>query len=313
MSGMGVDLLNLSNKIIMLLWLLDYDISHYPLDIFLTMKYYDIPFPFFFWKYVSRSKLTNIPIDKIYDNLFDMNIIDTNNFDDDIKTLLEIINIIDKHKGLIPASQITQKLIDQLGVIVPYVTNETIMEKIHTGQPIPDPEKGRPYIDWKQCKYFGCNKSFDNANELIKHLVKYSCYIERFHWHHEAIVKSKNLTPEKVIENNMISCPSIICSKYKFKSSGDLINHFIELGIEPFWEKGMVILPNNPFTSFTSTEIKKINVYNSDECLVCLSDKPKLVNLPCMHKIYCIGCWIEGKFNKCAVCTFKVDKVIPCG
>lgn len=306
-----IDLTKLSNKTIMLLWLLDYDISYNPLDIFITMKYYDIPFFLFFWKYVSRSKLSNVSFDKIYSDLVELNIIDIKNLDDDCKVLLEIIKIVDKHNGLIPSSKIKLKLINQLDTIVQYITDETLMEKIHKGQPIPDPENGRPYINWKQCKYFGCDKYFNTADNLIKHLEHFSCYTERFHWHHESIVQEHNLTPEKVKKYNMTNCPSILCSKYKFETSEDLIKHFTELGIEPFWKKGMVIIPSNPFTSFNPTEIRIDNIFIAEECVVCLSEKPNIISMPCMHKIYCIDCWYIGKFNKCAICTSKIDRAIP--
>jgi hypothetical protein len=306
-----IDFTKLSNKSIMLLWLLDYDISHNPIDIFLTMKYYDIPFSFFFWKYVARAKLASMTADKIYSSLVEMNVVSIENFNHDSKVLMEIIQLVDKHGGLTPAGNITGKLIDQLDKIVPYITDQGVMHKIHRGQPVPDPEKGRPYINWKQCKYFGCNMCFNTADGLIDHLKYYSCYTERFHWYHEFIVMNHLLTPEKVIKDNMTACPSLLCSKYKFNTPEDLIQHFIELGIEPFWEPGMVVMPNNLFTSFNTIEISKGKFYIAEECIVCLSEKPNIINIPCMHKIYCIDCWLEGNFNKCAVCKFNIERVIP--
>ena len=48
----------------------------------------------------------------------------------------------------------------------------------------------------------------------------------------------------------------------------------------------------------------------SDNCSVCLSEKPNIINLPCLHLSICHKCEETGKLIKCLVCRKKVDRKI---
>ena len=48
----------------------------------------------------------------------------------------------------------------------------------------------------------------------------------------------------------------------------------------------------------------------SDECCICLSEKPNIILFPCLHKTLCLKCEEEGKFRKCPTCRVTIDRKI---
>ena len=48
----------------------------------------------------------------------------------------------------------------------------------------------------------------------------------------------------------------------------------------------------------------------SDICLVCLSMKPNILNIPCLHLAICRGCEETGKLLRCVVCRKKIERKI---
>ncbi|AYV75899.1 MAG: RING finger domain protein [Terrestrivirus sp.] len=303
----------LSDKQILGLWLLDYDISYDIIQIHNLFHIHKIPITLFFWKFIYRQKLINRTIDEIYTDLVAMELINFDNFDRDSAMLLSIIEIVNTKSCLKNMNTITQDLVIFIEKLFKV---ELDLEKcVHVGQPIPDPNIGRPYIDWKICKYPYCGKNFPSGTDLVRHLEKMGCYIDRFHWYHEGIVKAKNLTPQKVIDEKINACPSVICGNSDISTPEDVIEHLTELGIEPFFQQGMIIKTQNPFIDkYTKNKgIQKFNVFDSEECAVCLDEKPALINIPCNHKLYCISCYKTGKFIKCSYCGKNITSLVPFG
>lgn len=305
-----VKLDNLSNKILTGLWLLDYDICYDPLSIYNTFYFHKIPIELFYWKLIYRLRVQGKKMDEIYTELIKLGVIDIDNFENDSSVILELIEIINIDTPLKPVSGITNQIISYLDKIINQEIN--IQKEIHVGQPLPDAKNGRPYIHWKKCYYNNCGKSFHSGQDLISHLEKYGCYSERFHWHHEACIDSQKLTPQKIKSLNIIKCPSMICSKNaNIKTCDDVIDHLTELGIHPFWTPGAIIKSKSKIFNTDVKELTDVQVYDSQDCVVCLVDKPNLINLPCHHKIYCLECSQHGQFTKCSLCNRKIDYVIP--
>ncbi len=179
----------------------------------------------------------------------------------------------------------------------------------HQGQPLPDPELGRPKLTWKYCQYSGCKKTFSSPAKLVEHLIKSNVYTRGFHSCHEDAVKLNNLTPEKVLENNITVCPSYICENKKFKKPEELIEHLQILGIKPFWQSGME-LPSN-HNKKKLPDIKSNQMYLVDSCLICLDAPVEIFINKCGHQVYCIDCLKRSSKTTCPICRTKVDMFLP--
>ena len=50
--------------------------------------------------------------------------------------------------------------------------------------------------------------------------------------------------------------------------------------------------------------------FTSDNCSVCLSKKPNILNIPCLHLAICCSCEEEGNLLRCVVCRKRIVKKI---
>ena len=50
--------------------------------------------------------------------------------------------------------------------------------------------------------------------------------------------------------------------------------------------------------------------FPSDECSVCLSTKPNILNIPCLHLAICCSCEEEGNLLRCVVCRKRIVRKI---
>ena len=48
----------------------------------------------------------------------------------------------------------------------------------------------------------------------------------------------------------------------------------------------------------------------SDKCCICLTEKPEIVLVPCLHKSMCLKCEEKGKLTTCPTCRRKITKKI---
>ena len=48
----------------------------------------------------------------------------------------------------------------------------------------------------------------------------------------------------------------------------------------------------------------------SDKCCICLTEKPEIVLVPCLHKSVCLQCEEKGKLTTCPTCRRKITKKI---
>ena len=48
----------------------------------------------------------------------------------------------------------------------------------------------------------------------------------------------------------------------------------------------------------------------SDNCSICLSEKPNILNIPCLHLSVCSSCEEIGKLLKCSVCRKKIERKV---
>ena len=48
----------------------------------------------------------------------------------------------------------------------------------------------------------------------------------------------------------------------------------------------------------------------SDNCSICLSATPNILNIPCLHLSVCAECEEAGKLLRCAVCREKIFRKV---
>ncbi len=179
----------------------------------------------------------------------------------------------------------------------------------HKGQPLPDPDLGRPKLNWKYCQYTGCKQCFSSTSALVNHLIQSNVYTRGFHSSHEDAIKLNNLTPEKILTNNITKCPSYICENKTFKTPQDLIEHIKLLGIEPFWEKGMELTCSESRKKLP--DFKSNRIYMLESCVICLENPVEIFINKCGHHVYCIDCLDKSSKIICPMCRGKVDMFLP--
>ena len=50
--------------------------------------------------------------------------------------------------------------------------------------------------------------------------------------------------------------------------------------------------------------------FTTDTCCICLTEKPEIVLVPCLHKSVCLKCEEKGKLTTCPTCRRKITKKI---
>ena len=50
--------------------------------------------------------------------------------------------------------------------------------------------------------------------------------------------------------------------------------------------------------------------FTTDECCICLTEKPDIILIPCLHKTVCLQCEEKGKLTTCPTCRLKITKKI---
>ena len=50
--------------------------------------------------------------------------------------------------------------------------------------------------------------------------------------------------------------------------------------------------------------------FTNNECCICLTEKPEIVLLPCLHKAICLQCEEKGKLTKCPTCRNTITRKI---
>ena len=50
--------------------------------------------------------------------------------------------------------------------------------------------------------------------------------------------------------------------------------------------------------------------FTTDKCCICLTEKPDIILVPCLHKTICLQCEEKGKLSKCPTCRVKINRKI---
>lgn len=263
-------------------------------DIFMFKKKYDIPDDIFIRKLILYKLYYQSSEDDIMKFVYDKKLLQNN--ETNKEKIRQLIDECKKEK----LNKINSAIVDEIIKLSKNIKHKDIT---HNKYPLPDPELGRPRLGWLKCYHQNCGKYFLSSEELEKHLVKTGNYTWGFHLYHENVVNEMNLTPEKIIKDNMTRCPSIICDKYDtIFTPQELCMHFKLLGIKPFWKQGTVIKYSDEelYGDDDNLELSDKRIYAAKECLICMDALPMILFSPCYHNVVCMNCY--NLITKCPIC-----------
>ena len=88
---------------------------------------------------------------------------------------------------------------------------------------------------------------------------------------------------------------AIVCTKFYINRSLDLEDQYEteELEEEPL---AFSLPVETPFTT--------------DKCCICLTEKPDIILVPCLHKTVCLQCEEKGKLTTCPTCRLMIIRKI---
>ena len=50
--------------------------------------------------------------------------------------------------------------------------------------------------------------------------------------------------------------------------------------------------------------------FETDNCSVCLKNKPNILNFPCLHLSHCDECEVIGRFINCTICRLRIKRKV---
>lgn len=264
-------------------------------------KNYDLPYSILFKKIILNLHTNKYSPDDIINFFLENNLIKN----PDIPKLIKLYNESIK---LLP-HKLTLSKIKCIIVLSNYVPLKN-SKMDHQGYPQPDPVKGRPFLNWKECYFNNCHTKFKTIMDLKNHLNGNGKLRHGLHQFHEYVVKSKKLTKEYIINNKITKCPSFICDKADHTfTPEELCDHFTILGITPFW------YPNCDISNLKQENTELYGYYKSifsaDECIICLDNSPNIISYPCQHYIMCWECYLKLQTMVCPVCKNQIKFVVP--
>lgn len=276
-------------------------------EIIRLAKIYHIPDNIILSKFIIQLSRDGLDVDAIVNKLVEDKILVDYNVDQ-LKIMISCLRVENDQleENLRP---LTRKIYK---VLVGMASKTHVMYDCHQNHDAEYPslheQEGRPYLNWKECYYEDCHLKFKSAETLMEHLNQVGKYTPRFHLAHENIVSYGNLSPEKILNDGLTRCPSLICNKSNvIFTPEELCEHFMKLGIKPFWYPGVYIAHPEKDQSLGSRCYEKI--YINDDCGICLEQPSTTIILPCYHNVICLEC--SPKLDKCPMCRASITRILP--
>ena len=74
----------------------------------------------------------------------------------------------------------------------------------------------------------------------------------------------------------------------------------------------MYKLVGNKTTAVSKDELKALGlqIYEQDECVICLCAKPNVLFKPCLHGVLCEPCYKLMGSKKCPMCRIEAKDII---
>lgn len=265
------------------------------------IKKYNFPITIILHKLIQVLKQKNMSDDDIF-NYITVNLIDVTR-DNRLK---------DMSVGTIQSVKVKEKPKVWETCELLYLADNSVFKKknVHTYLPHPDPVKGRPCFELKECYYYNCHEKFSSNQNLWNHLQNNITYRTGYHLSHEMAVHDDKLTSEIINEKDIKVCPSRLC-KERFDDSNELIHHLKILGIHPFFN---VLEDNYDFIkTFDKSDavIDIKNVFKAETCIVCCDLEADVLFDPCMHSSMCMACFLKYKNKECPECRKQIVILLP--
>lgn len=263
-------------------------------------------------KYIKHHQLNNVTDEAELINLIANNIFGL------------LYDVHDLQNMILYASSITHELHDDNIIAEINVFSDKFKQlpkyaiNYHASYPIPDPEYGRPRLEWNECYHAHCHKRFASATELVYHLKENDSFVSGMHEAHEEAVRRYDLDKQKILSGNYTRCPSFICSKGTIDMTPEeLIYHFTMLGITPFWEKGMNLMPDENIEENANGKLTQLSgkMYTMEsvenvKCAICCDNEIQVIFLPCFHYYVCLNC-SRAIGSDCPICRKQITHKLP--
>ena len=133
---------------------------------------------------------------------------------------------------------------------------------------------------------------FTMSLEMVNNNPEYTYHFNEY--------EINNITEENI--NNMLD-------KYKDKSE----NLYVEICMTTkFYRFLSFYNEDEDEDEVENEEIPAIieNSFSSDNCLICLKNKPNILNFPCLHLSQCEECERIGRFINCSICRLKIERKV---
>ena len=99
---------------------------------------------------------------------------------------------------------------------------------------------------------------------------------------------------------------------YSFLSNYKDKELYIFMGMSSTFYRQRALREEEPETDDEENQIPAIieNSFSSDNCTVCLNNKPNILNFPCLHLSLCEECEKIGRFINCSICRRKIKRKV---
>ena len=105
---------------------------------------------------------------------------------------------------------------------------------------------------------------------------------------------------------NKIYIKAKMSTRFFINRSLDIMNQYEAEQLEDLHDEGDEGYQDDPSVSPVIIE----TCFISDKCSACLSEKPNILNIPCLHLSICNKCEEVGKLIRCLVCREKIERKI---
>ena len=127
--------------------------------------------------------------------------------------------------------------------------------------------------------------------EIVNNIPEYTYHFNEY--------EINNITEENI--NNMLD---------KYKDSQE--NLYIEICMTTKFYRFLSFYDNIESDEDEDEEIPPIieNTFSSDNCIICLKNKPNILNIPCLHLAVCEECENIGRIKNCSICRIKIERKV---
>ena len=161
-----------------------------------------------------------------------------------------------------------------------------------------DELKNEGYQSYSNIVFFLCHKDvfsvlFSINLEIVNNIPEYTYHFNEY--------ETNNITEENI--NDMLD---------EYKNSPE--NLYLEIHMETKFYRFLSFYDNlesdDEEEELHQTPAIIENSFSSDNCLICLNNKPNILNFPCLHLSLCEECEKVGRFLNCSICRKEIKRKV---